>query len=270
MAKRVSFVSHVVTCPSCGHEIDRYNLRTEAGIEQPMLGCPRRVCPHCGRDFYDRNYCEDALHYYRTRRRPVALAWAVLVVLCYLPKLLAQLIPASSSIFEPMIGALALIAIAYFIWFIITPFQSKKAETRRRRHVEAALDRHDRDDALSRSLLRMANEEYLHYLTDHGVAVPEYFFRRLSRQSASVYPTPDFRQQAAHESWQAEQNRQKAHRKALEEEAEYYEYFLSLDPDGRQFLSSAAQARMAPDAFRNHCKAKAAHCRAQLRDSYMA
>lgn len=271
MRRRIDFQGYVAFCPHCSQEAERYSLRSENGVELPLLGSPRRYCPHCGRDYFDGHYHEDALYHYATRAfRPIRKAWIFFLAAYTLAHCITVLVPPQYPIADAVYFLCFAVCIGAFLVFLFLPKRGAKVEARRQEQVERELDRHHQDDALARSLLRMANVDYLHYLIDHGVEVPEYFFRRLSHPSISAYPTPDFRQQAAREQWEDRQSRQRAHRKALEEEAEYYEYFLSLDTNNRYFLSSAAQAHMSPDAFRDHCKAKATQCRAKLQDSYLA
>lgn len=109
------------------------------------------------------------------------------------------------------------------------------------------------DKELSASLKRLSNEDYLYYLIENEVDVPDYFFHRLGVQK----DTERIEKARRQKELQYEIKR-------CRDELEYYEYYLSLGTDDWIFRQQAQSKGMEYMAFENYCREKALFCKEQL------
>lgn len=246
-------------CPRRRKLAERYTISVTNGREAPELGSPRRRCPHCGYIYYDGHFREAALLEYDARAFCPSLAlWSAMLALAILMLVWDGTLLAAPTGIDALPGAMALGSAALVVWSVHVRRHRETADARCREKSERRLDAYRGEDALGVSLRRMAEADYLYFLLAHGETVPDYFFRRIGavRDEARVQSE---RERWAGEARQfAERLDRENERLAAENEAEYWEYFLTLDPDGALFERHARSHGMCPAHFRDHCRAMAA------------
>lgn len=228
-------------CPYCGKVLEfRYAPPYE-------YGCPRIVCLRCGKQHFDGFYREKALVEYQTRA-PMWNIWicaAFVAYSLYFDYTVLQMDPeiimletAAAAVLLPVIS-ISLLLIALHRREHREEYVSAKEKKLEERFRNA--ERVDRD--LFVSLNRLGNEEYLYYLIDNEVEVPDYFFRRagLCRNEERI------RKMQRKRELQNEKKR-------LQDELEYYEYYLSLGTEDRIFRQQAQSKGMEFKTFEDFCR----------------
>lgn len=109
------------------------------------------------------------------------------------------------------------------------------------------------DKVLAVSLNRMGNEDYLYYLIDNEVEVPDYFFRRIGIRR----DTERIQNARRKKTLQYEIRR-------CRDELEYHEYYLALGTDDWIFRQQAQSKGMEFQAFEDYCRAQAEICKQKL------
>lgn len=241
-------VSH---CPHCGKLL-------AAGLTSPyQYGSPRIVCIHCGKQHFDGFYREKALVEYR-ERIPIWSVWlcaAFVVHFLYMDYRMLQLKP-EKLLPETIVFFSLMTVVSIVILFVVLYRRQNRDEyeTAKEEKLEERFRNADRlDKELAASLRRLSNEDYLYYLIDNEVEVPDYFFRRagLCRDEERIRKTRQKREI---------QNE----KKRLQDELEYHEYYLSLGTEDRIFRQQAQSKGMEFKTFEDFCRRQVELCRKKL------
>lgn len=248
-------------CSYCHDGTERENA---AG--QHEIGCPRRSCPKCGRQYFDAAYEEDALHAYHLKPTMPEIVRPLLGFLI-IAAINIRLIP-------KMLQGLTMPWFALFSWGVASLFVTGRAcvylypwvfrKRYYRKYEESKIPIFDGTEYISEefsaSLQRVSSQEYLYYLISHGVEVPAFFFHRIGREvdMARVEELKANRRELY------ERRARKERMKRLREELAYYEECLSIEPTSTEFALLAKAGGMSAGVFRTRCESQAALLRKEL------
>lgn len=238
-------------CPHCGKILEyRYTTPYECG-------CPRIVCKYCGRQHFDGFYQEKALVEYR-KRAPMWNVWicAAFVVYClYMDYRMFRI--GFENLLPESIIAFSIMTVVSIVLLLIALHRRENREeyvaSREKKMEERFRNAAEQDKVLAVSLNRMGNEDYLYYLIDNEVDVPDYFFRRAGIQK----DTERIEKARRKKKLQYEIKR-------CRDELEYYEYYLALGVDDRIFRQQAQSKGMEFQPFEDYCRGQAEICRQKL------
>lgn len=247
---------------------DYCNDGTERVLEdnEREFGCPKRLCPRCGKAYYDGGFQEAAIYLYTAEAPlPEFYKW-----------LAASIFMIGLDLFAAFKLWSNLNAVTIFVFVAATAMvfvrmirglhaRLHKEEYQRKFHQEnlkALQGVKKPSDALAASLERMRSEEYLYYLISHGVEVPDYFFHSIDcvpdisrttemKELCKVYTKERKRRERVHE---------------LRRRAEYYGEALALGEDSIIFRQQAQSKGMSPEAFEEHCRRMLDECREEIKN----
>lgn len=255
MSKSTRIRVQEVVCPRCQQVAERYTIHITNGKEEQVAGSPRRRCPHCGCCYFDNHFYESALREYDAKAfSPSVLLWSIVLVAS-----IGSLVMDGNGLAVPTImnildSVFAFVSVAMLLCALYIRRNRASLNARCQKKSEQRLDAHGSDDELGQSLRRLSQEEYLYFLLANDVEIPDYFFRRIGCVRDTARAEKE-REHYAEEKRQLEDCMEReAVRKAANAEREYYEYFLSLDPNGSLFNHHAQSHSMSPERFREHCR----------------
>lgn len=242
---------HTSRCPQCHCVEGRYSSDDDF-----LFGTPRRQCPQCKHIYFDGFFLEKALNYNLFNNECIApRLWAGLTLVSVCVDLLFFIYrqPPYPLLTLLIVCALSLtcivmLSLSLYRWkrhYSGSAFSPDELE----RRMLSFPDNYD----IVESARRMADPDYLFFLMENGVDVPEYFFQRLD----TPYPIEEIRRYKAEKA-------QTVNRKKLRDELEYYEYCLSLGAEDPSFRQMAAQQNLSPKAFESHCRKAADKLRHDL------
>lgn len=244
-----------VVCPRCQQVAERYTIHITNGKEEQVAGTPRRRCPHCGCRYFDDHFYESALREYDAKAfSPSALLWSMVLIAS-----IGSLVMDGNGLTAPTVmnvldTVFAFVSVAMLLRALYIRRNRASLDARCQKKSEQRLDAHCSDDELGQSLRRLSQEEYLYFLLANDVEIPEYFFRRIGCVRDTARAEKERERYAEEKRRLEERVEREAARKAAEAEREYYEYFLSLDPNGSLFRRHAQSHNMSPERFRKHCQ----------------
>ena len=181
-----------VKCPKCGEVADR----TRTVDSQELRGTPFRVCCHCGTVYFDPDYKEEAISVFKDKGGDPSITsylWLIIsnVSAVYL------LVEAAKLSFRDLGGMwiAILVALGLAVMFDVGFFRVIRNRIRAKEYHQKSIDvlegrSGEQTGELAASMERMSNKAYLDALRAHGVAVPEYFYERLTNTSASSFVIP--------------------------------------------------------------------------------
>lgn len=178
-----------VTCPKC-------DLIAERTIGFEQTGSPYRVCKHCKRVYFDPGYQEKAIAVFNDKgwTFDIWLIPAFLVFNGLLAYFIISYIRAGSIPRDP-VGLIAfLFVLVYTILLDIGVIRVVLINIHAEEYHQKQIDKLEAgpvewDDDLAESMKRMSDRGYLDALRARGVAVPEYFYKRVgSRPGSFVEP----------------------------------------------------------------------------------
>ncbi len=181
-----------VKCPKCGEVADR----TRTVDSQELRGTPFRVCCHCGTVYFDPDYKEEAISVFKDKGGDTSITsylWLIIsnVSAVYL------LVEAAKLSFRDLGGMwiAILVALGLAVMFDVGFFRVIRNRIRAKEYHQKSIDvlegrSGEQTGELAASMERMSNKAYLDALRAHGVAVPEYFYERLTNSSASSFVIP--------------------------------------------------------------------------------
>ena len=184
-------------CPHC-REIAETITENRGRV---LLGCPFRVCQHCGKIYFDGDYKEPAIYFYNDIKPapfPFRQGWIMLVLIAV-------------TVFWLMVfwvdpTHLSLIGIAFYattlymvgeeffklLWDVLNKNQYKeKLWQSKIDYLESPPGQLPAEIRLS--MERLSSLSHLRMLTQSGVGIPDYFYQRatrLSQQSVSDSNAP--------------------------------------------------------------------------------
>ncbi len=163
-----------VTCPNCGKIAER----TRTVDSELLIGSPFRVCPHCGKSYYDSEYNEEGLVIFDNPTGEINI-WAIVWLLISNIFLVVCIV---NKIWEGF--AVALILALIFDYLLIRLIWKKThPEQTMQKTIDYLEGRgKERSASLVASMERLSNRMYLDALKSHGVNVPEYFYCRINEQ----------------------------------------------------------------------------------------
>lgn len=252
-------------CSYCHDGTERENANG-----QHEIGCPRRSCPKCGRQYFDAAYEEDALHaYYLKPTMPDFIHPMLYFLVIVLPMdvLLVRRMLQDFTVPWALLFPLGLGTIYIFgkICRNLYPWLFRKRYNRKYEESKIPIFNGTEyiSEEFSASLHRMSNEGYLYYLISHGVDVPDFFFERIGR-------SPDAARVEELKAERRELYERRARKERLgrlREELAYYEECLSMEATSTEFAILAKSSGMPAGAFRSRCETRAAQLRRELNTS---
>lgn len=239
-------------CPHCGKVL-------EGGFTSPYeYGSPRMVCKNCGKQHFDGFYREKALVEYR-ERAPMWNIWLCVAFVGFVLYLDYSVLRMERSSIMPETAIISILLTLISITLLLVALHRKENRNEyvadREKKLEDRFRNAERlDKELAASLKRMSNEDYLYYLIENEVDVPDYFFHRLGIQKDTERIEKARRQkELQHEI------------KRCRDELEYHEYYLSLGTDDWIFRQQAQSKGMEYMAFENYCRKKIECCNNRLK-----
>lgn len=248
---------HVSRCTHCGTVEGRYR-----SYDPFLFGTPKRVCPSCGKIFFDGFFLEKALNYWVRSRPfpyfPICAAFTFAFLLCDWNHLIANPPATPLQVIVYGGGTILCLILLPFSWRRWIRENSKPDFSPE--ELEGRMMASPGNYDLVESARRLADPEYLFFLMDNGVEVPDYYFERMDTP-------PDWEQVRRHREELERKERMKnlaVSRETYQNELEYYEYCLSLGPADPAFRQMASQRGMAPQAFEAYCRRGAEAAREKL------
>lgn len=251
-------------CSYCHDGTERENANG-----QHEIGCPRRSCPKCGRQYFDAAYEEDALHAYYLKptmphvvRPLLSCLIIVLINIRLVPKLMQGLTMPWFALASWGLASLFLIGracVSAYPWLFRKRYNRKYEESK----IPIFNGTEYISEEFSASLHRMSNEGYLYYLISHGVDVPDFFFERIGRSPDAA--RVEELKAARRELYERRACKERLGR--LREELAYYEECLSMEATSTEFAILAKSSGMPAGAFRSRCETRAAQLRRELNTS---
>ena len=241
------------TPPKCSFCCD--GTRPTDPPKQPECGSPRQLCPHCGKEYYDNQYAELALQLYDLEpEKPEIARWlslSILLVIAFASYLKFTIKVSGNWLYPIILAIVCVICITRLSRELYTRHNWKKHVEKFHNKIVSAFDNVPKSTPeVTDSLARLSDEEYLYYLLEHGVEIPEYFFRR-------IHCFPDlYRLEDAARKHQATQNYLKTVQKyyELNGQAERYKEFLLLSPECLSLRKQAELHGMSPLDFKTYCQ----------------
>ena len=172
-----------------------------------LVGNPMRVCRKCKKTYYDFAYQEDALYYY------------------------FRIVPDKSELSLKSI------------------FQrGEKAEAAAKKRAEQFFAKEETQNSpVALSLRRLSSPDYLEFLTDHYIEVPDYFFKRIGYVPKLTFA----------EKIKLKEQKDKADLDKLKQEQEKFKnaaHFLARGPRDKTFQTVAKEAGMTVEEFKAYCQ----------------
>ena len=172
-----------VTCPRCEMIAERTSR-----LSDELYGSPYRVCPCCGKTYFDPEYQEDAIAIYKSKGGKLTAGgflWVLLsngIVAWYIFGGIRTKTLITNSLFFVMLG----IALLFDIGLIRIIRSRLKADAYHQDQIDylegvgGAIP-----EQLAESMERVSDRKYLDALRSHGVDVPEYFYKRLGSEEGT-------------------------------------------------------------------------------------
>ncbi len=173
-----AYHSVVVRCPKCRRRVERVNLQAS------NLGCPLSRCPYCQEIVYNSYVTEPALAIYEDRGGKPNI-WSVLGTILFNALFLVLLSDTLRAEKIPVAAWFVLIfcfamAMLYDIGWVRMIRIRRNLEEYHQKQVDYLEGRGgEQSERVKESLRRLSRKKYLDELAQHGVDVPEYFYRRI-------------------------------------------------------------------------------------------
>ena len=178
-----------VTCPKC-------DLIAERTIGTELFGSPYRVCKHCKGVYFDPEYQEKAMAVFNDKGWTFDI-WLIPAFLVFNGLLLYFIIGSvrAESLPRTTYGMIAFFTVLILstlidigvIRIVLINIHAEEYHKKQIDKLEAGPV--EWDDDLAESMKRMSDRGYLDVLRARGVAVPEYFYKRVgSRPGSFVEP----------------------------------------------------------------------------------
>ena len=246
-------------CPHCGKVL-------EGGFTSPYeYGSPRMVCKNCGKQHFDGFYREKALVEYR-ERAPMWNIWLCVAFVGYALYLDYSVLRMERSSIMPETAIISIFLTIMSIALLLVALHRKENRDKYVADREKKLEDRFRnaeqmDKEFSASLKRLSNEDYLYYLIENEVDVPDYFFHSIDcvpdisritemKELCKVYTKERKRRERVHE---------------LRRRAEYYGEALALGKNSIIFRQQAQSKGMSPEAFEDYCRRMLDECREEIK-----
>lgn len=244
---------HTSRCPQCQCVEGRYRSPSDF-----LFGTPRRECPQCKYVYFDGYFLEKALNYNLSYREytPLSLWVSVTIAVVCLDILFFMGNPPYRLLPLLIVVALSLACAVMLPLSLYRWKRSSRGPAFSPEELERQILAFPHNYEIVESARRMADPDYLYFLMENGVDVPEYFFRRMD----TPYPLEEVRR------YKAEKTRA-VNRENLRDELEYYEYCLSLGTENPAFRQIATQQNLSPKAFETFCRKSADKLRRTLTDT---
>ena len=245
----MTYYTHKARCPHCNAWTDH---SVQRGVPD-LVGNPYRRCFKCQKDYWDFSYQEDAIYYFLKNSTCVSWIYA-------LPVLFAAGASAFFIIIG-IIGAIYWISVFGVILFLIFFFPAKKVITdiiglfNEEKFKQTATQKIDtrfkeeenNDSLLGASLRRLSDSNYLEFLTDNLVEVPDYFFERIGYvPKISPKEKKRIKEEEMNEDLEALKREQVKFVRAS--------HFLSKGVNNKDFKAVANKLGMTPSEFKEYCQ----------------
>ena len=177
-----------VTCPNCGNVAER----TRTVDSQTLDGSPFRVCPHCGKVYFDRAYNEPAISLFKDKGGGMNF-WAFMWIIIANGFVIFNIVSAiKSGGFDESAALPFIVFLVIALVFDIGLVRMIKNRIKAKEYHQKIIDRlegkrGELSESLESSMERMSNKAYLDALRAHGVQVPEYFYERIKDSEKSDF-----------------------------------------------------------------------------------
>ena len=238
--------SRKVKCPYCNTWIDKQSTWNPQGS-------PFRICPRCRREYFDKDYQENAI-WFLTREQSaffvdICAAFMLLVTIGVLYAFYDEKsLSLSVIVIEVALVAITVVLTRYAIKQTIRFSKNNKNDLYMERIAYLKLPSSEQQHDIADSLNRLSNRQYLDRLTSCGVEIPDFFFDRIgyyegkrhyqqTQQIIEEKLDSDFQKlMKAQSNWRASKN------------------LLSLGKNSSEFKKVAKDCNMTPDEFERYCK----------------